>query len=385
VRGRPGSGATAGRRISNDLDEGFMTHLAPLPSRIVVPEGAFDPLAVDRLWTPYRDNTRTRIDRLPHHPEHADLLHSCEVLAYLLRSYTTWQMTCAGLGHPGGSFSDAEALAVLFNYVLRFDPAEPGWPMRDVFYLSKAHTCPSVYTALALFGYFEVERLKFYGTWGSGLESHPDSTETPGIEVSGGSLGQIPGVAVGRALGMRFNGPDQGDRMVYVLMGDGECNEGSVWEAFMAAGHYKLDNIVFLIDYNKVFAKGFLAQDMSLEPLADKLRAFNLDVHETRNGHDVAELVDLFTVLSTQRRGRPAAVILNTVKGKKVDQAQYNPNWHTSAPRNAEAAAMWIDELWEHDGKRLGIPREFPAALASIIEIVGPLHGATDTITDRQQ
>jgi hypothetical protein len=104
-----------------------------------------------------------------------------------------------------------------------------------------------------------------------------------------------------------------------------------------------------------------------------------------RNGHDVAELVELFNVLGAQRRGKPAAVILNTIKGKKVDQAQYNPNWHTSAPRNAEAAGLWIDELWEHDGRRLGIPREFPEALKAITEIVPPLHEATDDITDRQQ
>jgi transketolase len=362
-----------------------MTQLAPLPSRIVIPDGAFDPLDVGQLWTPFRPNTRTRLERLPFQPEYADLLRNTETLAYLIRSYTTWQMTCAALGHPGGSFSEAEVLAVLFNYVLRFDPTDPDWSMRDVFYLSKGHACPALYTVLALFRYFEVERLKFYGMWGSGLESHPDSTETPGIEVSGGSLGQIPGVAVGRSLGMRFNGPDHGDRMIYVLMGDGECNEGSVWEAFMAAGHYKLDNIVFIIDYNKVFAKGFLAQDMSLEPLADKLRAFNLDVYDVRNGHDVSELVDLFNVITAQRRGKPAAVILNTVKGKNVDQAQYNVNWHTSAPRSAAAAGLWLDELWEHDGKRLGIPRAFPEALTAITEIVGPLHGSTDTIIDRQQ
>lgn len=362
-----------------------MTQLGPLPSRIVIADGAFDPLDVAQLWAPFRDDSRTRLDRLRFQPEYGDLLRNTETLAYLIRTYTTWEMTCAGLGHPGGSFSEAELLAVIFNYVLRFDASDPAWPMRDVFYLSKGHACPALYTTLALFGYFEVERLKYYGMWGSGLESHPDSTVTPGIEVSGGSLGQIPGVAVGRALGMRLNGPDHGDRMIYVLMGDGECNEGSVWEAFMAAGHYKLDNIVFIIDYNKVFAKGFLAQDMSVEPLADKLRAFNLEVHDTRNGHDVDELVDLFNVIATQRRGKPAAVILNTVKGKKVDQAQYNPNWHTSAPRNAEAAGAWIDEIWEHDGKRLGIPRAFPDAMKAIIEIVGPLHEATDTITDRQQ
>ena len=365
-----------------------MTNLAarPLPGG-ATDDGteAFDALDVARLWMPYRDNTRTRIDRLPFQDEHADLLRNTEKLAYLIRTYTTWEMTCAGLGHPGGSFSEAELLAVLFNYALRFDASDPDWSMRDVFYLSKGHACPAVYTVLSLFGYFPLERLKYYGAWGSGLESHPDLTETPGIEISGGSLGQIPGVAVGRSLGMRFSGPDQGDRMIYVLMGDGECNEGSVWEAFMAAGHYKLDNIVFIIDYNKVSAKGFLAQDMSLEPLADKLRAFNLSVFDIRNGHDISELVDVFNVISAQRRGRPAAIIVNTVKGKKVDQAQYNVNWHTSAPRDAAAAGLWIDEIWEHDGKRLGIPKAFPEAIKAITEIVPPLHDAPDNITDRQQ
>ena len=349
------------------------------------PAGALDPLDAAKLWTPYRGDTRVRVDCFPFHAEYPTLLRNTETLAYLVRSYTTWEMTCAALGHPGGSFSEAELLAVLFNYVLRFDAADPSWGMRDVFYLSKAHSCPALYTVLALFGYFPVSRLKHYGTWDSGLESHPDSTVTPGIEVSGGSLGQIPGVAVGRALALRFNGPDHNDRMVYALLGDGECNEGSVWEAFMAAGHYKLDNLVFVIDYNKVEAKGFLAQDMSLEPLADKLRAFNLDVHETANGHDVSELIDLFTRLGSQRHGKPTAVILNTVKGKKVRDAQYNPNWHTSAPRNAAAAGAWIDEIWEQDGRRLGIPQAFPEALKAAIEIVPPIHDAPDAITDRQQ
>ena len=345
----------------------------------------FDPLDVARLWQPFRRDTRQRLDSLPFHPEHAELLRSSETLAYLIRSYSTWEMTCGALGHPGGSFSEAEFLAVLFNFVLRFDPRDPSWPMRDVFYLSKAHACPALYTALAMHGYFPIERLKYYGSWESGLESHPDSTVTPGIEVSGGSLGQIPGVAVGRALALRYNGPDHNDRIVYALLGDGECNEGSVWEAFMAAGHYKLDNLVFVIDYNKVEAKGFIAQDMSLEPLADKLRAFNLAVYETANGHDVAELVDVFTRVATQRRGKPVAVILNTVKGKKVRECQFNPNWHTSAPRTVAAAGLWIDELWEQDGRRLGIPRAFPEALKAATEIVPPVHDAPDTITDRQQ
>ena len=343
-----------------------------------------NPMEASRFWTPFRKNTMRRYDCLPFHEDYRGLVRNTEILAYLIRSYSVWEMTCGALGHPGGSFSEAEFISVLYNYLLRFDPGDPKWPMRDVFYLSKCHACPAQYTALALFGYFHLQKLKYYGAWDSGLESHPDWLETPGIEISGGSLGQIPGVAVGRALAIRRNGPDHNDRIVYALLGDGECNEGTVWEAFMAAGHYKLDNLIFVIDYNKVQAKGFVNLDMSIEPLADKLRAFNLNVFETQNGHDVAELVDLFTRIGVQRRGKPTAVILNTIKGKKVREAQLNPNWHTSAPRNIEAAGIWLEELWDQDGRRLGIPKEFPEALTRAIEIVPPYHDNPDKIEDRQ-
>ncbi len=343
-----------------------------------------DPPGYDNLWRPFRERTARLEDVLPFHAEYASLLRNTEMFAYLIRSYTTYSMTCAALGHPGGSFSEAELLAVLYNYVLRYDAKDPKWPMRDVFYLSKCHACPALYTALALTGYFPLSTLKTYGCWDSILESHPDWLRTPGVEISGGSLGQIPGVAVGRAMAIRRNGPDHSDRMVYVLIGDGECNEGSVWEAFMAAGHYGLDNLIFLIDYNKVQAKGFVNQDMGLEPVCDKLRAFRLDVHEVANGHNVAELIGLFTVLRQQRRGKPLAVVVNTVKGKKVGECQYNPNWHTSAPRNAAAAGRWIEEIWEADGKRLGVPFEFAKTLAAAIEIVPPVHGNPDHITDKQ-
>ena len=151
---------------------------------------SFDPLDTSQFWKPFRTNTRQRYDCLPFHAEYPGLLRSSETLAYLIRSYTVWEMTCGALGHPGGSFSEAECLAVLFNYVLRFDPQDPQWPMRDVFYLSKCHGAPALYTALALYGYFPIQRLKYFGAWGSGLESHPDWLVTPGIEVSGGSLGQ---------------------------------------------------------------------------------------------------------------------------------------------------------------------------------------------------
>ncbi len=343
-----------------------------------------NPFDVATWWRPFRSDTRRFQEVFPHHAEHASLLRSSETLAYLIRSFTVYEMTCAALGHPGGSLSESDFLAILFNHILRFDAKHPQWPQRDVFYLSKCHACPALYAALALFGYFPLRDLERYGAWDSHLESHPDSTRTPGIEISGGSLGQIPGVAVGRALGIRRLGPDHADRMVYVLLGDGECNEGSVWEAFMAAGHYRLDNLVFIIDYNKVMAKGFVHADMSLEPLADKLAAFNLEPRVLRNGHDVAELVDLGNHLAVQRHGRPAAVVLDTIKGKQVACCQYNPNWHTSAPRDAATAQAWLRELWERDGRRLGIPEEFAAALGQAIRIVPPQHANPDRITEKQ-
>lgn len=341
----------------------------------------FDP---KQLWQPFRRNSRRFQEVFAHHDSYNELVKQTEILAYLIRSYAVHSMTCASLGHPGGSFSEAEFLAVMYNYVLRFDSAEPDWPMRDIFYLSKCHACPGLYVILALMGYFPVSDLPRYGAWDSHLESHPDSTTTPGIEISGGSLGQIPGVAVGRALGLRRQGPDHGGRMVYVLLGDGECHEGSVWEAFMAAGHYQLDNLVFVIDYNKVQAKGFLQADMSIEPLADKLAAFNLEPWELKNGHNIAELIDLFNTLHTQRRGKPNAVILNTIKGKDINMCQYNPNWHTSAPRSIAAAQAWLMELWERSGQRLGIPETFPKELGKSIELVPPLHENPDQMVDKQ-
>ncbi len=343
-----------------------------------------NPFDFRQLWQPFREDRQRFQEVFAHHEDYSQLVTETETLAYLIRSYSVYSMTCAALGHPGGSFSEAELLAVVYNYVLRFDAKEPYWPQRDVFYLSKCHACPGLYAALTLFGYFPIEDLTRYGSWGSHLESHPDSRRTPGIEVSGGSLGQIPGVAVGRALGIRRHGPDESDRMVYCLLGDGECNEGSVWEAFMAAGHWRLDNLVFIIDNNKVQAKGFVQADMSIEPLADKLAAFNLEPWQVHNGHNVAELVDLFNVLHTQRRGKPNAVILNTIKGKGIGACQHNPNWHTSAPRDKETAQAWLMELWQRSGRRLGIPEEFPIALGKAITIVPPLHENPDEIIEKQ-
>ena len=343
-----------------------------------------NPFEYKSIWEPYRGNRRQFKEVFSHQDGYKPLIESTERMAYLIRSYSVYSMTCGALGHPGGSFSEAEILATIYNYVLRYDPEEPSWPMRDIFYLSKCHACPGLYAALALTGYFPVGDLGRYGSWDSYLESHPDSTTTPGIEIAGGSLGQIPGVAVGRALGMRKRGPDHFDRMIYVLLGDGECNEGSVWEAFMAAGHYQLDNLVFIIDNNKVQAKGFVNSDMSIEPLADKLAAFKITPWEVKNGHNVAELIDLFNTIHTQRRGKPNAIILNTIKGKNVSDCQLNPNWHTSAPRETGMAQEWLTELWQRDGRRLGINEEFPVDLGKAIKVVPPLFKNPDEIVDKQ-
>lgn len=339
---------------------------------------------IKSFWSKFREDTTYTMDCLSYHSNYKELLNNTELLAYLIRSLTIFEMTCASLGHPGGSMSEAEILAVLYNYVLKFDSKNPSWDKRDVFYLSKAHCCPALYTVLALYGYFPISELRNYGLWGSILESHPDHIKTPGIEMSGGSLGQIPGIAVGRALAISKEGPDQSNRIVYVLIGDGECNEGSVWEAFMAASHYNLDNIVFIIDYNKVQAKGFVHADMGIEPLDKKLSAFGHSVFTVQNGHDVSELITLFNNLKTQRIGKPISIILNTVKGKKVNEALFNPKWHTSAPRDADKAKDWLQQIWIQDGKRLGVPENFVIELGKSIVKTPPLHENLDEFYDAQ-
>ena len=285
-----------------------------------------DPLDPSAYWKPYREHTRRKWDVFSFQDTYAELLQSCEKLAYLTRSYSVYEMTCGALGHPGGSFSEADLLAVLYNYALRFDAGEPDWTMRDIFYLSKCHTAPALYTVLALFGYFPLEKLKYYGSWDSGLESHPDWRVTPGIEISGGSLGQIPGVAVGRALGIRRKGPDHNDRIVYVLLGDGECNEGSVWEAAMSAAHFKADNLIAIVDCNKIQYDGPTCDILNMADFKAKWVSFGWDTVEIA-GHCVREIYDALKNRNYMI-GKPYAVIAHTVKGKGVSFMENNKDWH---------------------------------------------------------
>jgi transketolase len=270
--------------------------------------------------------------------------------AYQIRRLSIEMITYGKWGHIGGSLSMAEILAVLYFSQLRVDPHNPGWEQRDRLILSKAHTSPALYAALALKGYYPVDDIYTYCELG-GFEGHTDMTHTPGLESSGGPLGMGLSVAVGIALGLRFK--EYASARSYCILGDGECNEGNVWEAAMSAAHYHLDNLIAIIDYNKVMAKGFVWDLMSIEPFAEKWRAFGWDVLEV-DGHDIEELVSaLYKARWVMPRGRPVVLIAHTVKGRGVELAEFNYKWHTHAP-DPKTADAFLREL----SRRYGRPEE---------------------------
>jgi len=269
-------------------------------------------------------------------------------VAYEIRRLTVEMVTWGQWGHLGGSFSMAEILAVLYFQAMRVDPERPGWDGRDRLILSKAHASPGLYAAMAVRGYFPIDAIYSYTALGGMLEGHTDMTRTPGLEASGGPLGMGLSVAVGRALGLRYRGDPRA--RVYCILGDGECNEGNVWEAAMAASHYHLDNLIAIVDYNKVMAKGPVWRLMSIEPFEDKWRAFGWDVIEA-DGHDLDELVGAFhRARWVLPRGKPIVVIAHTVKGRGVEMAEFNPAWHTHAPDPA-TADMMLRELARSAGR----------------------------------
>lgn len=271
-----------------------------------------------------------------------------EEIAYQIRRLSVEMITYGKWGHIGGSFSSAEILACLYFKEMQIDPENPIWERRDLFVLSKAHGSPALYAALALRGYFPVEELYTYCELGGRLEGHTDMTRTPGLESSGGPLGQGLSVAVGMALGFRYK--ENAHNRVYCLLGDGECNEGQIWEAAMFAAHYHLDNLVAIIDYNKVMAKGFVWELMSIEPLADKWRAFGWEVLEV-DGHDIETFLNvLHEARYVKVRGKPVAIIAHTVKGYGVAETEFNYKWHTHAP-DPEVADRMLRELARNYGR----------------------------------
>jgi transketolase len=260
-----------------------------------------------------------------------------EETAYQIRRLSIEMITYACWGHPGGSLSMADILAVLYFHEMNVDPHDPKCEQRDRLILSKAHGSPALYAALALKGFFPQEGIYTYCE-PDGLEGHTDMTRTAGIESSGGPLGMGLSVAVGCAYGLHLK--ENPRPRVYCLLGDGELNEGNVWEAAMAAAHYHLDNLIAVVDYNKVMAKGFVWDLMSIEPLVDKWTAFGWDVLEV-DGHDLEALAGTFyRARWIQPRGKPIIVIAHTVKGRGIEMAEFNYKWHTHAPEPEVADAM---------------------------------------------
>jgi transketolase len=279
-----------------------------------------------------------------------DQLTDLEDSAYQIRRLSIEMITFGRWGHIGGSLSMAEILAVLYFNQMRLDPEKPDWDERDRLVLSKAHGSPALYAALALRGFFPVEALYTYCELG-GLEGHTDMTRTKGLESSGGPLGMGLSVAVGMALGMRFK--ENPLTRIYCILGDGETNEGNVWEAAMAAAHYHLDNLIAIVDYNKVMAKGFVWDLMGIEPYEAKWSAFGWDVIEV-DGHDIEAVAHaLHTARWVLPRGKPIVVIAHTAKGHGVDMAEFNYKWHTQAPDPATADRM-LREL----SRKYGHPEE---------------------------
>lgn len=227
------------------------------------------------------------------------------------------------VGHLGGSCSSADVVAVLYGHVMRMDPRNPDWEGRDKFIYSKGHAAIAQYAAMAEVGYFPVEELLTVKKLGSRLQGHPDRLKTPGIEAGTGSLGQGLSIANGLALAMRLDGREN---RVYCVMGDGEMAEGQIWEAAMAAAHYRLDNVAAVVDRNRLQATGAIVDRFGSDPLPDKWRAFGWYVMEV-DGHDVAALLSAFGEAASVR-GKPSVVIADTVKGKGVSFAENVVGFH---------------------------------------------------------
>jgi transketolase len=267
-----------------------------------------------------------------------DRIRELEQIANDLRCLVVRMIHKAGSGHPGGALSAADIVAALYFSVLRIDPARPDWPDRDRFVLSKGHACPVVYAALARRGYFPLEELWTLRKLGSRLQGHPDMRKTPGIDATTGSLGQGFSVACGLALAAKIN---RQSHRVYTLVGCGESQEGQVWEAAMAAAHYKMDNLTAIVDYNRLQLDGTVAEIMELAPFADKWRAFGWHVLEIQ-GHRMAEILDALA-MAQATSGCPTVIIAHTIKGKGVSFMENQVKWHAGAISDDQLRQALVD------------------------------------------
>jgi len=237
----------------------------------------------------------------------------------------------AGSGHPGGSLSSADLITALFFMILRHNPKEPNWPDRDRFHMSKGHCCPLWYAVLAESGYFPIEKLWSLRQLGSILQGHPDR-RTPGVTVASGSLGQGLSVALGMSLAAKV---DNKDYRVYCLLGDGEIQEGNIWEAAMASSHYKCNNLCAMLDYNGYQIDGKTKDIMNLEPMSAKWQAFGWHTIEI-DGHNMKEILSAYDEAKTVK-GKPTIIIARTIKGKGVSFMENVLDFHGRAPTKEEA------------------------------------------------
>lgn len=296
-----------------------------------------------------------------------DRLQTLEAIARRVRQHIVRMTAAAGSGHPGGSLSATDILVALYFHVLRHDPEHPQWPERDRFVLSKGHATPAYYAVLAEAGYFPVDELLTFRRLGSRLQGHTVMGVPPGVEMSAGSLGMGLSFSVGLALAARLDGRDY---RVYCLLSDGDCNEGQTWEAAMSASHHRLDNLIAIVDYNRIQNDGFsdysrypgngqrertggwvgpdgyTVNILSLEPLGEKWRAFGWEVMEA-DGHSFPSLIGALEA-ARGTRGRPAVVIAHTVKGKGVSFMENNPAFHGKAP-TPEQAEQALRELEDRE------------------------------------
>lgn len=260
-----------------------------------------------------------------------------EATAGNLRKTALTMIYYAKSGHPGGSFSAADIITALYFELMKVNPQEPKWPDRDRFILSKGHVCPALYSALLLKGYIPPEEIYNLRKQGSILQGHPDMKRCPGIDISTGSLGQGISCAVGMALAAKR---DDRDYITYVLLGDGECDEGQVWEAAQAANKYKLDNLIIFVDNNRLQNDGFTDDIMPTGDLREKFEAFGFEAVRI-NGHDMEEIVDGARKLLGKKNGKPKCMVCNTIKGKGVSFMENIPSWHGTAPDDEQYERAW--------------------------------------------
>jgi len=268
-----------------------------------------------------------------------DEINELRGVANEIRRLSLQMIAKSGAGHPGGSLSITDVITALYFKEMRVDPANPLWEDRDRLVLSKGHASPPLYVALAKRGFFDESHLMTFDQIDSILQGHPDMSKTPGIDMSTGSLGQGLSAGQGIALGAKMKNRNF---RVYVILGDGECQEGQVWEAALSAPRFGLDNLTAIIDYNKVQLASSLADSIPLEPLEDKWRAFGWHVVSI-NGHDMGAILSAIEE-ARNTKGKPTVILANTIKGKGVSFMEHRYEWHARAP-NADELEKALNEL----------------------------------------